>query len=166
MAKTRSKAKTIFLRVLLIVLAVLVVLGCVITWVPGFWHRIDFFPQYKGILDSPITEITLRHGGYWVTVTEQTDPDIIDRWEEGLNQLELQKTRLDWSYFIPFRSGCNDEVTLQTETGTYSISCHMILCDTKQIFFGPFFLTANDWENFPFEETYSLAAQRQGMEEY
>ena len=61
----KSKTKRILLLVVGLVLAVLIALGCVVLFVPGFWHPIGFFPRYSGILDSPIEEITLsRRGGF------------------------------------------------------------------------------------------------------
>ena len=163
MAKAKSKAKTIFLRVLIIVLAVLVVLGCVIMWVPGFWHRIDFFPQYKGILDSPITEITLFHGGNEVTFS---DEDLTQRWEEGLEQLRLQKTST--TIGPPGLSGGDySAILIQTESGEYDIEIlNGEIGISPRCGFPAFGFTPNDWNHLPFEETYSLAAQRQGIEDH
>ncbi len=158
MTKAKTKTKKIILLVVATLLALLILLGCVILWVPGFWHPIDFFPQYQGILDSPITKMVLRDGGYWVTVT---DEDIIDRWEESLQQLQLQKIQTDLNYFIPFRHGCDSEVVVQTEEETYSI--HFF--DSQQISMGPFYFTPNDWNYFPFEETYDLAVERHGLDD-
>ena len=88
MTKAKTKTKKIILLVVATLLVLLILLGCVILWVPGFWHPIDYFSQYEGMLDSPITEITLWHGGYDVTFS---DPDLLNSWEKGLEQLQLQK---------------------------------------------------------------------------
>ena len=126
---------------------------------PGLWHPIDFFPQYHGMLDTPITKMVLRQGGYWVTVT---DEDIIDWWEEGLQQLELQKVEVEWMYCFPILwSGDGNEVLVQTETGTYSISC-----GPERISLGVFSFAFNDGDNFPFQETFDLAEERHGLDNF
>lgn len=146
--------------------AFLVVFLALWSWVfllPGLWHPIDFFSPYQGMLDSPIAKITIWYSGHEVTIT---DEDLIDRWEEGLDQLQLQKTAVDWrDFYYPLLwiggwSGSPNDVVVQTQTGTYTI-----LFREEQIYLGAFTFTINDGDNFPIEETYDLAVERHGLDD-
>ena len=151
----KSKAKRILLLVAGLVLAVLIALGCVVLFVPGFWHPIDFFPQYSGILDSPITQITLWDIGFEVTFS---DEDLLDQWEEGLQQLELQKTGTN-IHLVPM-TGSTNGITIQTETGEYYLSMW-----GNKIYLSCFVFTPNDSDYLPFEETFAAARQRHGLDD-
>ena len=151
----KSKAKRILLLVVGLVLAVLIALGCVVLFAPGFWHPIDFFPRYSGILDSPIEEITLSRRGDSVTFS---DEDLIAQWQEGLEQLQLQKTQTN--LLITVSDGDRDGVTISTETGEYYLS---LLND--RIYLSCFVFTPNDSDNLPLEETFAAARQRHGLDD-
>ena len=152
MTKAKTKTKKIILLVVATLLVLLILLGCVILWVPGFWHPIDYFSQYEGMLDSPITEITLWHGGYDVTFS---DPDLLNSWEEGLEQLQLQKNGVQ----LLSAGGESDQVVIRTETGEY-----LLTRVGDEMMIGSFWFTLNDPDYFPFEETFLEAVQRQGLE--
>ena len=151
----KSKAKRILLLVAGLVLAVLIALGCLVLFVPGFWHPIDFFPQYSGILDSPITQITLWDIGFEVTFSDEV---LLDQWEEGLQQLELQKTGTN-IHLVPM-TGSTNGITIQTETGEYNLVFWM-----NEVHMSVFRFTPNDWDNLPFEETFQEAVQRHGLDD-
>lgn len=150
----KKRKKKILLSVLAGVLGILVLLAVWALWLPGIPHSIDFFPQYHGILDTPIERVTLYRMGGCITFT---DEDLISPWQEGLSQLRLQKneTRL-----IPFAaSGNYKDVEIYTETGRYLLTLH----EDNRLSLGPFYFTADDPENLPFDETYEIAYQRYGL---
>ena len=150
-----KKTKKILLIILACILALSILAGVALLWIPGFWHSIQFFPQYKDLFDSPITQITLWDLGDEVTFTDQ---DLIDRWEEGLEQVKLQKTELS----IPLGPvGSNQNyIFLQTAEGKeYTIRFWQ-----DKVLMGPFGFTPNDWNNLPFEETFDIARQRHGLD--
>lgn len=151
----KKNIRKILLILLAVLLAVAVALGCVVLFVPGFWHPIGFFPRYSGILDSPIEEITLSRRGDSVTFS---DEDLIAQWQEGLEQLQLQKTQTN--LLITVSDGDRDGVTISTETGEYYLS---LLND--RIYLSCFVFTPNDSDNLPLEETFAAARQRHGLDE-
>lgn len=139
-----------------------VVGGCLFLFLPGSWKPIDRFSEFQGILDSPIRQVTLRHIGYEVTFT---DPDLIQPWQEGLEQLQLRKTGVNPRAMLaltgPWSGGNTNAVTLQTETGEYTLTFW-----EDAVFLSLFCYTPNDWANLPFDETYFQAVERQGIPYY
>ena len=57
--------------------------------------------------------------------------------------------------------GNTNAVTLQTETGEYTLTFW-----EDAVFLSLFCYTPNDWENLPFDETYFQAVERQGITYY
>ena len=161
MTKTLSKRKKIVLGIVaaVLVLAVTVVGVYWFFFLPGSWKPIDRFGEFQGILDSPIQQVTLRHIGYEVTFT---DEDLIQSWQQGLEQLQLRKTRVNprllLNFLGPWVGGNTNAATLVTETGEYTITFW-----EDEIFLSLFCYAPNDWANLPFEETYYQAVERQGI---
>lgn len=119
--KSKSKKKRWVLGIIAAVLVLAVIGGCLFLFLPGSWKPIDRFSEFQGILDSPIRQVTLRHIGYEVTFT---DPDLIQPWQEGLEQLQLRKTGVNPRAMLAltgsWSGGNTNAVTLQTETGEYT----------------------------------------------
>ena len=157
MTKAKTKTKKIILLVVATLLVLLILLGCVILWVPGFWHPIDFFPQYQGILDSPIEEIKLWYVGQEVTFS---DEDLIDQWEQGLKQLKLRKVYTLITVLPVTPGGVYHQVDLFTQQGRYTI-----MAWDDQVHMGCFYFDFNNPDYFPFEETFDLAVERHGLDD-
>ena len=160
--KSKSKKKRWVLGIIAAVLVLAVIGGCLFLFLPGSWKPIDRFSEFQGILDSPIRQVTLRHIGYEVTFT---DPDLIQPWQEGLEQLQLRKTGVNPRAMLAltgsWSGGNTNAVTLHTETGEYTLTFW-----EDAVFLSLFCYTPNDWENLPFDETYFQAVERQGITYY
>ena len=154
-----TKRQKILLGILTGVLVLMLAVECVIAWAPGLWHPIDFFPSYHGMLDTPITEITIRRGLEEITFS---DEDLIRQWEEGLKKLELKKEEVQWHKIFPVSmSGTNNEITLRTETGEYILVTTFSVPETK-VYLGVFGYAANNPDYLPIESTFDQAARRHG----
>ena len=62
MTKTKTKTKKIILLVVATLLVLFLLGSCLYLFLPGSWRSIDSFSQYDGLLDSPLTEITISRG--------------------------------------------------------------------------------------------------------
>ena len=177
-------------RILLIfipaaLVAAVIVLG-VLLWQP--WapsrdrQKIDQLSTYEGLLDSPITEITLyspaSHPYYRVTFS---DEDLLQTWTAYLGGLEVQAEK---SYSAADQEQIlgtpEPSATITTETGKYTLYfClgeHYIDRSNGEetleyrewedgnyrLQSGGLIYTLSDPENFPFDQTYEIAAQRHG----
>ena len=177
-------------RILLIfipaaLVAAVIVLG-VLLWQP--WapsrdrQKIDQLSTYEGLLDSPITEITLyspaSHPYYRVTFS---DEDLLQTWTAYLGGLEVQAEK---SYSAADQEQIlgtpEPSATITTETEKYSLYfClgeHYIdrsngeeTLEYREWEDGNYRLQYDGWyyslsapRDLPLEETYRLAAQRYG----
>lgn len=57
-------------------------------------------------------------------------------------------------------TGSTNGITIQTETGEYSLVFWM-----DEVYMSVFRFTPNDWDNLPFEETFQEAVQRHGLDD-
>ena len=148
------------------------------------WKSINEVGEYQGMLDSPITEITLygQADQPYAQVTF-SDEDLLQTWSAYLTGLQLQEY---------YRSSQEDQnqlvgrppptVTVTTETGEYTLYFTLGVTEiihtevsgeetlesrqwedgNYRLQSGGLIYTLSDPEGFPFEQTYEAAAQRHG----
>lgn len=159
MTEAKKKFLKIFLPILAGLLAALITAGCLYLFLPGSWQSIDEFEEYRGILDFPIEEITI----HFSPAEEVTfsDEDLIAQWQEGLEQLQLKKSGVQWYKIIPIPvSGDQMQVDIRTATGEYTITTY----EDYSVFLSVFYYTINDPRNYPVRFTYYEACVRQGRD--
>lgn len=148
------------------------------------WKSINEVGEYQGMLDSPITEITLygQAGNPYAQVTF-SDTDLLQIWNHYLTGLQLQEyyrySQEDQNQLV---GSPPPTVTVTTETGEYTLYFTLGITEInrtevqgeetleyRQWEDGNYRLqsqgliyTLSDPENFPFETTYETAAQRHG----
>lgn len=148
------------------------------------WKSINEVEEYQGMLDSPITEITLygQAGNPYAQVTF-SDTDLLQIWNHYLTGLQLQEyyrySQEDQNQLV---GSPPPTVTVTTETGEYTLYFTLGVTEiihtevqgeetleSRQWEDGNYRLqsqgliyTLSDPENFPFETTYETAAQRHG----
>lgn len=148
------------------------------------WKSINEVGEYQGMLDSPITEITLyspvSHPYYRVTFS---DTDLLQIWNDYLAGLQLQE------YYRYSQEDQNQllgtpppTVMVTTQTGEYTLYFTLGVTEINRtevqgeetleyrqwedgnyrLQSGGLIYTLSDPEHFPFEQTYEAAAQRHG----
>lgn len=148
------------------------------------WKSINEVGEYQGMLDSPITEITLygQAGNPYAQVTF-SDTDLLQIWNHYLTGLQLQEyyrySQEDQNQLV---GSPPPTVMVTTETGEYTLYFTLGITEInrtevqgeetleyRQWEDGNYRLqsqgliyTLSDPENFPFETTYETAAQRHG----
>ena len=148
------------------------------------WKSINEVGEYKGMLDSPITEITLygQAGNPYAQVTF-SDTDLLQIWNHYLTGLQLQEyyrySQEDQNQLV---GSPPPTVTVTTETGEYTLYftlgvteiIHTEVSGEETLEYrqwedgnyrlqsGGLIYTLSDPEGFPFEQTYEAAAQRHG----
>lgn len=149
------------------------------------WKSINEVGEYQGMLDSPITEITLygQAGNPYAQVTF-SDTDLLQIWNHYLTGLQLQEyyrySQEDQNQLV---GSLPPTVMVTTETGEYTLYFTLGITEIihtevqgeetleyRQWEDGNYRLqsqgliyTLSDPENFPFETTYETAAQRHGI---
>lgn len=163
MTKAKSKTKKIILLVIAALAAAALIGVGLYLFLPGSWRSLDSFSQYDGLLDAPLTEITISRGMEEITFSDQ---DLLRQWEEGLGQLQLKKEEVVWYKIFPVAvSGTQNHITLRTETGEYTLVTTYSLPDPK-VYLSVFRYGVNDPDCLPIESTFAQAAQRQGESSY
>lgn len=148
------------------------------------WKSINEVGEYQGMLDSPITEITLygQAGNPYAQVTF-SDTDLLQIWNHYLTGLQLQEyhrySQEDQNQLVGSPS---PTVTVTTETGEYTLYFTLGVTEiihtevsgeetlesrqwedgNYRLQSGGLIYTLSDPEGFPFEQTYEAAAQRHG----
>lgn len=148
------------------------------------WKSINEVGEYQGMLDSPITEITLygQAGNPYAQVTF-SDEDLLQTWSAYLTGLQLQEyyrySQEDQNQLV---GSPPPTVTVTTETGEYTLYFTLGVTEiihtevsgeetlesrqwedgNYRLQSGGLFYTLSDPEGFPFEQTYEAAAQRHG----
>ena len=148
------------------------------------WKSINEVGEYQGMLDSPITEITLygQADNPYAQVTF-SDEDLLQTWSAYLTGLQLQEyyrySQEDQNQLVGSPS---PTVTVTTETGEYTLYFTLGVTEiihtevqgeetleyrawedgNYRLQSGGLFYTLSDPEGFPFEQTYEAAAQRHG----
>lgn len=148
------------------------------------WKSINEVGEYQGMLDSPITEITLygQAGNPYAQVTF-SDGDLLQIWNHYLTGLQLQEyyrySQEDQNQLV---GSLPPTVMVTTETGEYTLYFTLGITEiihtevqgeetleSRQWEDGNYRLqsqgliyTLSDPEHFPFEATYETAAQRHG----
>lgn len=148
------------------------------------WKSINEVGEYQGMLDSPITEITLygQADNPYDQVTF-SDEDLLQTWSAYLTGLQLQEyyrySQEDQNQLV---GSPPPTVTVTTETGEYTLYftlgvteiIHTEVSGEETLEYrawedgnyrlqsGGLIYTLSDPEGFPFEQTYEAAAQRHG----
>ena len=148
------------------------------------WKSINEVGEYQGMLDSPITEITLygQAGNPYAQVTF-SDTDLLQIWNHYLTGLQLQEyyrySQEDQNQLV---GSPPPTVTVTTETGEYTLYFTLGVTEiihtevsgeetlesrqwedgNYRLQSGGLIYTLSDPEGFPFEQTYEAAAQRHG----
>lgn len=148
------------------------------------WKSINEVGEYQGMLDSPITEITLygQADNPYAQVTF-SDTDLLQIWNHYLTGLQLQEyhrySQEDQNQLVGSPS---PTVTVTTETGEYTLYFTLGVTEINRtevqgeetleyrqwedgnyrLQSGGLIYTLSDPEHFPFEQTYETAAQRHG----
>lgn len=148
------------------------------------WKSINEVGEYQGMLDSPITEITLygQAGNPYAQVTF-SDEDLLQTWSAYLTGLQLQEyyrySQEDQNQLV---GSPPPTVTVTTETGEYTLYFTLGVTEiihtevsgeetlesrqwedgNYRLQSGGLIYTLSDPEGFPFEQTYEAAAQRHG----
>ena len=148
------------------------------------WKSINEVGEYQGMLDSPITEITLygQAGNPYAQVTF-SDTDLLQIWNHYLTGLQLQEyyrySQEDQNQLV---GSPPPTVTVTTETGEYTLYftlgvteiIHTEVSGEETLEYrqwedgnyrlqsGGLIYTLSYPEGFPFEQTYEAAAQRHG----
>lgn len=148
------------------------------------WKSINEVEEYQGMLDSPITEITL-YGQADQPYDQVTfsDTDLLQTWSAYLTGLQLQEyhrySQEDQNQLV---GSPPPTVTVTTETGEYTLYFTLGVTEiihtevsgeetlesrqwedgNYRLQSGGLFYTLSDPEGFPFEQTYEAAAQRHG----
>lgn len=148
------------------------------------WKSINEVEEYQGMLDSPITEITL-YGQADQPYDQVTfsDEDLLQTWSAYLTGLQLQEyhrySQEDQNQLV---GSPPPTVTVTTETGEYTLYFTLGVTEiihtevqgeetlesrqwedgNYRLQSGGLFYTLSDPEGFPFEQTYEAAAQRHG----
>lgn len=148
------------------------------------WKSINEVEEYQGMLDSPITEITLygQADNPYAQVTF-SDGDLLQTWSAYLTGLQLQEyhrySQEDQNQLV---GSPPPTVTVTTETGEYTLYFTLGVTEiihtevsgeetlesrqwedgNYRLQSGGLFYTLSDPEGFPFEQTYEAAAQRHG----
>lgn len=148
------------------------------------WKSINEVGEYQGMLDTPITEITLygQAGNPYAQVTF-SDTDLLQIWNHYLTGLQLQEyyrySQEDQNQLVGSPS---PTVTVTTETGEYTLYFTLGVTEiihtevsgeetlesrqwedgNYRLQSGGLIYTLSDPEGFPFEQTYEAAAQRHG----
>ena len=148
------------------------------------WKSINEVEEYQGMLDSPITEITLygQADNPYAQVTF-SDTDLLQIWNHYLTGLQLQEyhrySQEDQNQLVGSPS---PTVTVTTETGEYTLYFTLGVTEiihtevqgeetlesrqwedgNYRLQSGGLIYTLSDPEGFPFEQTYEAAAQRHG----
>ena len=160
MTKAKTKTKKIILLVVATLLVLFLLGSCLYLFLPGSWRSIDSFSQYQGLLDSSLTEVTIRRGLEEVTFS---DEDLLQQWEEGLQQLQLKKGEVVWYKIFPIAvTGDTNEIILRTDTGEYTLVTPYSV--PWVVYLSVFRYEVNDPDYLPIESTFDQAAQRQGLE--
>ena len=155
------KKKIKIVTVLLIVAVVCLLITLLSIYWPKGWQKLEEIPQYQGILDAPITQVMLvERGEQSVTFTDQ---DLLQRWEEGLSQLEVKQ--------LPERQG--DAEYLQAMESPGARTAYVYLGEKEYNFLigGEVLLTQYGYYSFrpseglPYEETFDAAVQRHGLDD-
>ena len=162
MTKAKSKTKKIILLVIAALAAAALIGVGLYLFLPGSWRSLDSFSQYEGLLDAPLTEITISRGMEEITFSDQ---DLLRQWEEGLGQLQLKKEEVVWYKIFPIAvSGTQNHITLRTETGEYTLVTTYSVPDPK-VYLSVFCYEVNDPDYLPIESTFDQAAQRHGLDD-
>ena len=148
------------------------------------WKSINEVEEYQGMLDSPITEITL-YGQADQPYDQVTfsDEDLLQTWSAYLTGLQLQEyyrySQEDQNQLV---GSPPPTVTVTTETGEYTLYFTLGVTEiihtevqgeetlesrqwedgNYRLQSGGLIYTLSDPEGFPFEQTYEAAAQRHG----
>ena len=148
------------------------------------WKSINEVGEYQGMLDSPITEITLygQADNPYAQVTF-SDTDLLQIWNHYLTGLQLQEyhrySQEDQNQLV---GSPPPTVTVTTETGEYTLYFTLGVTEiihtevqgeetlesqqwedgNYRLQSGGLIYTLSDPEGFPFEQTYEAAAQRHG----
>lgn len=148
------------------------------------WKSINEVGEYQGMLDSPITEITL-YGQADQPYDQVTfsDEDLLQIWNHYLTGLQLQEyyrySQEDQNQLV---GSPPPTVTVTTETGEYTLYFTLGVTEiihtevqgeetlesrqwedgNYRLQSGGLIYTLSDPEGFPFEQTYEAAAQRHG----
>lgn len=148
------------------------------------WKSINEVEEYQGMLDSPITEITLygQADNPYAQVTF-SDEDLLQTWSAYLTGLQLQEyyrySQEDQNQLV---GSPPPTVTVTTETGEYTLYFTLGVTEiihtevqgeetlesrqwedgNYRLQSGGLIYTLSDPEGFPFEQTYEAAAQRHG----
>lgn len=148
------------------------------------WKSINEVGEYQGMLDSPITEITL-YGQADQPYDQVTfsDTDLLQIWNHYLTGLQLQEyhrySQEDQNQLV---GSPPPTVTVTTETGEYTLYFTLGVTEiihtevsgeetlesrqwedgNYRLQSGGLIYTLSDPEGFPFEQTYEAAAQRYG----
>lgn len=148
------------------------------------WRKIDSIADYQGLLDSSITQISLYcpedRPYYRVTFS---DEDLLAIWSDYLDELELQEyVRYSQEDQRQLAGTPPPTVTITTETGEYTMYFCLGISEINhtgvrgeetleyrewedgnyRLQSGGLIYTLSDPENFPFDQTYEIAAQRHG----
>lgn len=148
------------------------------------WKSINEVEEYQGMLDSPITEITLygQADNPYDQVTF-SDEDLLQTWSAYFTGLQLQEyyrySQEDQNQLV---GSPPPTVTVTTETGEYTLYFTLGVTEiihtevqgeetlesrqwedgNYRLQSGGLIYTLSDPEGFPFEQTYEAAAQRHG----
>ena len=128
---------------------------------PSGWLRLNEVEAYENILDSKISEITLRKtvdSANWVVFS---DDDLIKIWIGCLKDMEVRRAKNFAPYRYEENGGGGSVVEIETETEKYSLVFRN-MSGTTQLEIGGILYDIREPENIPFEETYDMAVERHG----
>ena len=184
LTKQKKRILLIALPAAVVFIAVLLCFLLLQPWIPSRdWQKIDRLSDYEGLLDSPITEITLYspadHPYYRVTFS---DEDLIDIWSDYFRQIKVQAMEQDHSQSLHLLGAPSPQITMKTSRGEYTMYFCLGISEINhtgvrgeetleyrewedgnyRLQSGGLIYTLSDPENFPFDQTYDIAAQRHG----
>ena len=182
LTKQKKRILLIALPAAVVFIAVLLCLLLLQPWIPSRdRQKIDRLSDYGGLLDFPITEITLcspLHNPYYEVAF--SDEDLIQIWNDYLGRLEVQLEDRDYYSYHITGGTPNQSVIVKTTQGEYVLwfSSGKYEIDRSsgeetleyqqwedgnyRLKYDGWYYTLSDPENFPFDQTYEIAAQRHG----
>lgn len=124
------------------------------------WQSLSSVQKYEGILDQPITQITLRQtvdSAEWAVLE---DEDLIGQWSDFLKNAKVKRESgpLDAT---PMAGGGGQVADIETEISAFSL-CFQQSSGKYQLKIDNHVYTIDDDVSIPFDETFKVAVERHG----
>lgn len=125
------------------------------------WMKLQTMKEYQALFLDPISEITLRKTVDAVEWVSFDDHDLILKWIDVLNDLEVKRKKRVSKADTEVNGG-RSVITVKTDQSTFTFYLRNSSGETMLEMNGCFYSVRNP-EQIPFSETYDMAVKRHGI---